>query len=119
MHANNQDRSPCKILRYKQFFSAGFISVSRNFTSYFHFRCVARATFDRNLFHSADACFLVMACVGYLHTQLKTILSRLKQDYQATSVFSMAAPAKIRCSIFTGDILFCAKHKIVGSRMGW
>ena len=32
----------------------------------FHFQCVARATFDRNLFHSADASFLVMACVGYL-----------------------------------------------------
>ena len=37
---------------------------------------------------------------------------------QATSGFSMAAPAKIGCSIFAGDILFCAKHKIVGSRMG-
>ena len=32
---------------------------------YFHFRCFARATFDRNLIHSADAYFLVMACVGY------------------------------------------------------
>ena len=29
---------------------------------YFHFRCFARATFDRDLIHSADACFLVMAC---------------------------------------------------------
>ena len=46
-------------------FSAGFISVSRYFTPHVHFRCVARATFDRNLIHSADACFLVMACVGY------------------------------------------------------
>ena len=45
-------------------FSAGFISVSWDFTPYFHFRCVARATFDRNLIHSADACFLVMVCVG-------------------------------------------------------
>ena len=27
----------------------------------FHFQCVARATFDRNLIHSADASFLVMA----------------------------------------------------------
>ena len=43
----------------------GFISVSRDFTPYFHFRCVARATFDRNLIHSAHAYFLVMACVGY------------------------------------------------------
>ena len=32
-----------------------------DFTPYFHFRCVARATFDRNLIHSADACFLVNA----------------------------------------------------------
>ena len=47
-------------------FPAGFISVSRDFTPYFHFRCVARATFDRNLIHSADAYFLVMACVGLL-----------------------------------------------------
>ena len=46
-------------------FSAGFISVSRDFMPYVHFRCVARATFDRHLIHSADACFLVMACVGY------------------------------------------------------
>ena len=59
------------------FFSAGFISVSRDFTPYFHFRCVARATFDRNLIHSADACFLVMACVGYSRVQLKTLSSLL------------------------------------------
>ena len=32
-----------------------FFSVSPDFTTYFHFRCVARATFDRNLIHSADA----------------------------------------------------------------
>ena len=78
MHAKNQDRSPRKILRYRQFFSAGFISVSRDFTPYFHFRCVARATFDRNLIHSTDACFLVMACVGYSRAQLKTLSSLLK-----------------------------------------
>ena len=42
MHAKNQDRSP------------------RN---YFHFRCVACATFDRNLIHSADACLLIMVRV--------------------------------------------------------
>ena len=41
------------------------------FTPYFHFRCVSRATFDRNLIHSADARFLVMACAGYLRAQLK------------------------------------------------
>ena len=43
-----------------------------------HFRCVARATFDRNLNHSADACFLVMACVAYSRVQLKTLPSFLK-----------------------------------------
>ena len=46
---------------------------SRDFTPYFHFRCVARATFDKNLIHSADVCFLVMACVGYSRAQLKTL----------------------------------------------
>ena len=46
-------------------FSTGFISGLRDFTPYFHFRCVARATFHRNLIHSADACFVVMTCVGY------------------------------------------------------
>ena len=60
------------------FFPAGFISVSRDFTPYFHFRCVARATFDRNLIHCADACLLVMACVGYSRAQLKTLSSLLK-----------------------------------------
>ena len=74
MHAKNQDRSPRKISR-------GFISVSRDFTPYFHFRCVARATFDRNLIHSADSCFLVMACVGYSRAQLKTLSSLLKPGH--------------------------------------
>ena len=59
------------------FFSTGFISVSLDFRPYFHFRCVARATFDRNLIYSADACFLVMACVGYSRMQLKTLSSLL------------------------------------------
>ena len=71
MHAKNQDGSPRKILRWRQFFPAGFISVSRDFTPYFHFRCAARATFDGNLIHSADACFLVMTCVGYSRTHLE------------------------------------------------
>ena len=65
------------------FFSKVFISVSRDFTPYFHFRCVARATFGRNLIHSADACFLVMACVGYLRAQLKTLSSLLEAIYIA------------------------------------
>ena len=51
------------------------------FTPYFHFRCFARATFDRNLIHSADTCFLVMVCVGYSCVQLKTLLSLLKLVY--------------------------------------
>ena len=53
------------------------ISVSRDFTPYFHFRCVARATFDRDLIHSADVCFLVMACVGYSRAQARTLSSLL------------------------------------------
>ena len=76
----------CKKLRYvtaqnfeiETIFFRRFISVSRDFTPYFHFRCVAHAAFDRNLIHSADACFLVMACVGYSRAQLKPpfLLSR-------------------------------------------
>ena len=85
MDAKNQDRSSRKISRKRQFFSAGFISVSRDFTPYFHFRCVARATFDRNLIHSADACFLVMACVGYSRAQIRTLSSLLKQIARANT----------------------------------
>ena len=82
--------------RDNNYFSAGFISVSRDFTPYFHFRCVARAvaraTFDRNnrnLIHSADACFLFMVCVGYSRAQLKT-LSSLKE---ARKGFQLSARA--------------------------
>ena len=82
MHAKNQDRSPRKILG--QFFPAGFISVLRDFMPYFHFRCVARTTFDTNLIHSAGACFLVMACVGYPRVQLKTLLSLLNYVFTAS-----------------------------------
>ena len=78
MHAKNQDRSPRKIFEIETFFSAGFFSISCYFTPYFHFWCVARATFDRNLIHSADACFLVKVCVGYARAQLKTLSSLLK-----------------------------------------
>ena len=66
-------------------FSAGFISISRDFMPYFHFRCVARATFDRNLIHSADACFLVMACVGYSRAQLRTLSSLLEEARKGLS----------------------------------
>ena len=61
-----------------------------DFMPYFHFRCVARASFDRNLIHSADACFLVMACVGYLRAQLKTLSSLLKPDNFPSNGFRMA-----------------------------
>ena len=46
-----------------QLFSAGFVSGSSDITPYFYFRCVARATIDRNSILSADTCFLVMACI--------------------------------------------------------
>ena len=80
----NQDRSPRKISRDRQFFSVGFISISRDFAPYFHFRCAARATFHRNLILSADACFLVMACAGYSRAQLKALSSLLKSLFLAT-----------------------------------
>ena len=41
------------------------IKASCDFTPYIHFRCVARATFDRNLIYSADACSLLIARVVY------------------------------------------------------
>ena len=63
---------------------------------YFHFRCFARATFDRDLFHSADACFLVMAfelaCVGYLRAQLKTLSSLLKETRVQDAKYACAGP---------------------------
>ena len=57
------DRYPDKI----EMFSANFISGSCDFTTYFHFRGVTRATFDRNLMHSADTLFLVMARASLFH----------------------------------------------------
>ena len=63
---------------------------------YFHFRCVARATFDRDLIHSADACFLVMACelacVGYSRAQLKTLSSLLKETRVLDAKYACAGP---------------------------
>ena len=64
------------------------------FTPYFHFRCVARALFDRNFIHSADACFLVMACVGYSHAQLKTLSSLLSTHFR----FGWRKFSKCACS---------------------
>ena len=59
---------------------------------YFHFRLVARATcFDRNLIHSADACFLVMACVGYSRAQLKTLSSLPKRFLWVVALFQFGA----------------------------
>ena len=63
------------------FFPQVLFPFRHDFTPYFHFRCVARATFDRNLIHSVDACFLVMACVGYSRVQLKTLLSLLNRNH--------------------------------------
>ena len=60
------------------FFRRFYFSFMRFNTPYFYSRCVGRATFDRNLIHSADACFWVMTCVGYSRVQLKTLLSLLK-----------------------------------------
>ena len=58
---------------------------------YFYFRC-----FDRNLIHSADACFLVMACVSYSRAQLKTLSSLLN-----TRVFeTRTATGRIRFRLF-------------------
>ena len=48
-------------------FSAGFISSVRDFIMYFDFRGVVLATFDKNLIHSADAFFLVMARAGFFY----------------------------------------------------
>ena len=54
-----------------------FLQVLFPFLTILRFRCVARATFDRNLIHSTDAYFLVMACVGYSRSQLKPLSSLL------------------------------------------
>ena len=62
---------------------------------YFHFRCVARATFDRNLIHSADACFLVRACVDYSRAQLKTLSSLLNWSSPSEKPYLVCRP-KIR-----------------------
>ena len=67
---------------------------------YFHFRCVARATFDRNLIHSADTCFLVMACVGYSRAQLKTLSSLLKLPIASVSHISVLKDSSLSCAPF-------------------
>ena len=64
----------------KTYFSAGYLFGLHDFTPYFHFRCVACATFDRNLIHSADACFL-MACVGYTRAATVKTLSSLLNPF--------------------------------------
>ena len=91
------------------FFSAGFISVLRDFTPYFHFRCVARATFDRNLNHSADACFLVMACVAYSRAKPKTLSSLLKIEvmYEKPRVnvkLNLAQLLRLRAAFHTSPL---------------
>ena len=62
---------------------------------YFRFRCAARATFDRNLIHSADACFLFMACVGYSRVQLKTLSSLLKCLSTTSNVIVLASDIQV------------------------
>lgn len=68
----------------KQFFitiSANFpFLVSKTGSTEFHFWCVAQASLDRNLIHSADACFLVMACVAGYARAAKT-LRRLERVF--------------------------------------
>ena len=49
------------------------------------------ATFDRNLIHSAEARFLVMACVGYSRAQLKTISSLLKRFLWVVALLQFGA----------------------------
>ena len=73
----------------ENFFPTGFISCSHNFMPYFHFRCVAHATIDRTLIHSADACFSVMVCGCYSRAQLKTLSNLLNALFLAfsTSIF--------------------------------
>ena len=67
LHAKIQDtcRSPCKFQdKNKIMFPTTFTSNLYDFMLHFHFWCSVRATFD-NLIHSADACTLAMAWVGY------------------------------------------------------
>ena len=49
------------------------------------------ASFDRNLIHSADACFLVMACVGYARAHLKTLSSLLNKVHLRVQQGSIGA----------------------------
>ena len=55
MHAKNQDRSPSKILSYKQIFCPDFISGSRDFTQ-------DLTSGELILIRAADAFVLVVAC---------------------------------------------------------
>ena len=84
------------------FFPQVLFPFSHDFTPYFHFRSVARATFDRNLIHSADACFLVMACVGYSRAQLKTLSSLL--NFVLTTGSSAQSATESACCL-------CLNHK--------
>ena len=61
----------------------------------------------------------MLRCCYRLAGALSPECSRVKQDDQATSNIWMAASAKSGRSIFTGDIFFCAKFKILGIGMGW
>ena len=52
----------------------------RDFTPYFHFRCVVRATFDRNLIHSADACY------GVCNTAVKYLRMPVVEHFRSRDV---------------------------------
>jgi len=93
-HAKNKDRLPRKILRWRQFFFSQFL---------FPFRTILCCIFSSGvlhallLIHSADACFLVMACVGYLRAQLKTLLTLLKSRAQFPSKYE-CRNRKVACN---------------------
>ena len=62
--------------------------------------------FDRNLIHSADVCFLFMACVGYSRAQLKTLSSLLK-DWPFHPLFACDLISKRQ------RLLFRMNHRVL------
>ena len=79
MHAKNHE---IKKNRDKGiFFLQVLFPVRAIFKQYFHFRCVAHATFDRNLVHSADACFFLMSCVGHARARAANNPSGPQTDF--------------------------------------
>ena len=64
-----------------KFFSAGFISGSRDFTPYFHIRCVGRATFDRNLIQSAFRASLKLKMILWSKDKRGTLTPSMEQGH--------------------------------------